>query len=86
MDITKLAKIQRQIGTKNSFQREKDEFVYSELSIAVAELFSKIGQADETICLKAYCKVLAAFLGVANTKKMGLSIIIDSRTRRKVSF
>lgn len=43
MDITKLAKIQRQIGTKNSFQnltREKDELVYSELSIAVAELFN----------------------------------------------
>lgn len=72
MDITKLAKIQRQIATKDSFQnltREKDELVYSELSIAVAELFNKVGRADETICLKAYCKALAAFLGVANAKK-----------------
>ena len=49
MDITKLAKIQRQIATKDSFQnltREKDELVYSELSIAVAELFNKAGRAD----------------------------------------
>ena len=85
MDITKLAKIQRQIGTKNSFQREKDELVYSELSIAVAELFSKIGQADETICLKAYCKVLAAFLDVANTKKWVYLLLLSPEQEEKLA-
>lgn len=86
MDITKLAKIQRQIGTKNSFQREKDELVYSELSIAVAELFNKVSRADETICLKTYCKVLAAFLDVANTKKWVYLLLLSPEQEEKVSF
>lgn len=88
MDITKLAKIQRQIETKNTFQNltsEKDELVYSELSIAVAELFNKVGQADETTCLKAYCKVLAAFLGVANTKKWVYLLLLTLEQEEKLA-
>lgn len=88
MDITKLAKIQRQIETKNTFQNltsEKDELVYSELSIAVAELFNKVGQADETTCLKAYCKALAAFLGVANTKKWVYLLLLTLEQEEKLA-
>ena len=88
MDITKLAKIQRQIETKNTFQNltsEKDELVYSELSIAVAELFNKVGQADETTCLKAYCKVLAAFLGVANAKKWVYLLLLTPEQEEKLA-
>lgn len=88
MDITKLAKIQRQIETKNSLQnltREKDELVYSELSIAVAKLFSKVGQADETTCLKAYCKALAAFLGVANAKKWVYLLLLTPEQEEKLA-
>lgn len=88
MDITKLAKIQRQIETKNTFQNltsEKDELVYSELSIAVAELFNKVGQADGTTCLKAYCKALAAFLGVANTKKWVYLLLLTLEQEEKLA-
>lgn len=88
MDITKLAKIQRQIEIKNTFQNltsEKDELVYSEISIAVAELFNKVGQADETTCLKAYCKALAAFLGVANTKKWVYLLLLTLEQEEKLA-
>ncbi len=51
----------------------------------MAELFSKVGQADETTCLKAYCKALAAFLGVANAKKWVYLLLLTPEQEEKLA-
>lgn len=89
MDITNLAKITRQAHTsilpqKNFNEDEKEATLYGDLNIELGRLFAVLGQDEETK-LTAYCKVLGAFLAVANEKKWLYLLLLSEEKEQSLA-